>query len=420
MLAKVPPSIGAALLEATFKAFAEVVKAAIINKVDFVVIAGDVYDGASHSTRAQIRFAEELEKLDACGISCFVAHGNHDPLEAWYAQYRLPATVHQFGAAEVECVPVIRDSEIVANVYGISHGRYNIEENLVKRFSKIDKTAFSIGVLHCNVGNLNADRYAPCTIENLAVVGMDYWALGHVHTQQILYDNNPMIIYPGNTQGVSVRETGPRGCYLVEIDEQCNIKPTFIETGVIRWEQRSITITGMTGLYELMSAMQALKEEVRCQARGRGVILRISLTGRGMLDKALRGLSSVISLDVEEDLAAQLRLNEEHRPDFVWIEAISVCTRPEIDIAARRKTPDFVGDFLKRFSEVRAGLDGLNPGEKREELIKIICRLVQNRPEFNKISFMLEQFSTEELISLLEEAEMLGLNLLVAGEETCE
>ncbi|MDD4600174.1 hypothetical protein SDC9_04020 [bioreactor metagenome] len=415
---KVPPQIGTALREATFQAFEKVIQAAVEHQVDFVVVAGDVYDGVRHSTRAQIRFAEALEILDSREIKSVIAHGNHDPLEAWYAQYRLPASVHRFGDQAVECVPIMKDGQTIANIYGISHGKYNVEENLAKHFTTVEPAVFSVGVLHCNVGNLNDDRYAPCTLEDLRTAGIDYWALGHVHTRKILQDKRPCVIYPGNTQGVSIREIGPRGCCLVAVDEHRNVVSTFIDTDIIRWEKREVSINEMTELHDVMMALRKYKEEVRGQAEGRGTILRVGLIGRGPLDSVLRGTSKVMPLSLEEDLMAQLRLNEEKRSDFVWLESLQVQTRPAIDIEVRRTTPDFVGDFLRRSAEMRESLAGLGPSEQREALQKVISGFLAKRQEFNKISFMLEQMTADDLMGLLEEAETLGLNLLVEGEET--
>jgi len=417
MFDKVPPAIGLALQDATFRAFDKVVQAAVLHQVDFVVIAGDIYDGVRHSTRAQIKFAEALEELTGQGIKCLIAHGNHDPLEAWRAQYSLPNGVHRFGFETVECVPVAKEGKVIANIYGISHAVFNVEENLAKRFKHIDKSIFSVGVLHCNVGKMNDDRYAPCSLEDLRQSGLDYWALGHVHTKSVLSPEQPCVIYPGNTQGVSIRETGPRGCYLIEVDEHGKVTPIFISTEVIRWEKAECNIAGMEQLNELIASLHKIKDDVRRAAEGRGTILRIGLVGRGTLDKALRGTSKAFSLNLESDLIEHLRQNEDTRTDFVWLESIAVNTRPEIDLEIRRKAPDFVGDFLRRSAEVRQSIACLNPLDKRQELKKVISGYLGGRPEFNKISFILEDMADDELFRLLEEAETIGLNLLVDGEE---
>ncbi|MPN07367.1 hypothetical protein SDC9_154633 [bioreactor metagenome] len=281
----------------------------------------------------------------------------------------------------------------------------------------MDSSIFSVGVLHCNVGKMNDDRYAPCSLEDLRLAGLDYWALGHVHTKSVLSHEQPCVVYPGNTQGVSIREVGPRGCCLVEVDENGKATPAFISTEAIRWEKAECDISGMQQLNELMTDLREIKENVRRIAEGRGTILRIGLFGRGPLDKALRGTSKVFSLNLEEDFIEHLRQNEEKRTDFVWLESLVVNTRPEIDLDIRRKTPDFVGDFLRRSAEVQQSIAGLSPSDKRDELKKVISSYLVSRPEFNKISFMLEDMTADELYNLLEDAETVGLNLLVDGEE---
>ena len=76
---------------------------------------------------------------------------------------------------------------------------------------------FNIGLLHtCATGREGHDRYAPCTVDDLRAKGYDYWALGHVHTREILATATRPIVFPGNIQGRHIRETGPKGCLLVD------------------------------------------------------------------------------------------------------------------------------------------------------------------------------------------------------------
>lgn len=417
MFEKVPPALAELLYEATFKAFSNVVAAAILHNVEFVVIAGDIYDGIRHSIRAQIKFAEELEKLARHGIKCFIAHGNHDPLEAWQAQYDMPGNVHCFGAKDVECVRVSKDGQVIANIYGISHGSYNVEDNLALRFKIGESDVFSVGVLHCNVGRLNEDRYAPCALHDLEVAGIDYWALGHVHTKQQLKEQNPCVIYPGNTQGLNIREQGERGCFLVEVDQIGNIKTTFISTDVIRWQKAECNISKMEHLTDLVAELRSIIESTRKKAQGRGSILRIELVGRGALDKVVRGHSKDVAGNVEEDLLEHLRENEEARSDFVWLESIIISTKSEIDIEARRKAPDFIGDFLRRSMEIRNSLTRLEQSKENKAVHEIVRNYVSKRPEFNKISFILDSMDERELLAVLDDAENIGLNLLIEGEE---
>ena len=100
------------------------------------------------------------------------------------------------------------------------------------RLGEVDESAFTIGLLHANVGgNTDHALYAPCSLEDLAQSGIDYWALGHVHTRQVLRERTPTVVYPGNPQGRHPNETGARGVYLVEVDDYRQRRPGFSPYG---------------------------------------------------------------------------------------------------------------------------------------------------------------------------------------------
>ncbi|MGB9596744.1 MAG: metallophosphoesterase family protein, partial [Candidatus Poribacteria bacterium] len=245
--------IAESLREATFESFRNIVDLAIEENADFIIISGDVYDGASKNIRTQYRFNQLLERAADSGIQCFLAHGNHDPLSTWESSLKLPNNVHRFGCDGVEKSTAKRDNEILAYIYGISYRQREIKTNLASQFPQKNNTEpFSIGVLHCNVGGISGyDNYAPCTIDDLVKCGLDYWALGHVHNKITLRDNYPCVVYPGNSQGRNIRETGEKGCYLVQVDEDKNIETNFIPTDTIRWFAKKINISNIDNIQNL-------------------------------------------------------------------------------------------------------------------------------------------------------------------------
>jgi DNA repair exonuclease SbcCD nuclease subunit len=402
-LQAVEPQIAAVLRQATFKAFDNVIHLAIQERVDFLIVAGDVYDGADRSLRAQLKFRESLQRAFAAGIRCFVGHGNHDPLSGWEANLKMPQGVHRFGGQEVErLVAVERDGLPLAHIFGLSYPIREVKENLVSRFRRQESRPFAIGVLHCNVGgNPNHDNYAPCTVADLKAAGMDYWALGHVHAAQILKERESCIVYPGNTQGRNIREMGAKGCYLVRVDEQGRITLEFVATDVVRWFSFNIDLKEATTWDDLLEQLYRVREEVRAAAQGRAAILRLQISGRSDLHAALR------RAEAERDLVLQLREGETERPDFVWVESLQNWTRLPLDISQRLRNPDFIGDFLRAGENIRTGE---NPGG-------FLRRLLAERPESRVISGHLEQFSETDLLALLNDAETLGLDLLVPEED---
>ena len=197
-------SIGGTLRDATFRAFDRVVETCIERRVNFLLVAGDVYNGADRSLRAQLRFRDGLKRLGDVGIQAFVVHGNHDPLDGWTAKLEWPETVHFFGGDEPGTVTIEGEDGPIAVIHGMSFEKRDIKDNLSLGFparSKADEDLFHIGLLHCNVGSdTGHDPYAPCTLDDLISRGYDYCALGHVHTRAVL-NEEPDIHYAGNIPG---------------------------------------------------------------------------------------------------------------------------------------------------------------------------------------------------------------------------
>jgi DNA repair exonuclease SbcCD nuclease subunit len=57
------PAIADSLCSATFDAFNALIDLCIQKQIQFLLIAGDVYDGADRSLRAQLRFRDGLDRL---------------------------------------------------------------------------------------------------------------------------------------------------------------------------------------------------------------------------------------------------------------------------------------------------------------------------------------------------------------------
>jgi len=397
------PPIAAVLREATFTAFDRIIDLAIVEAVDFIIVAGDVHDAENRSLRAQLRFRDALRKAGEAGLRCFIAHGNHDPLSGWEARLTMPAEAQRFGGQSVECFTVERRGATLAHICGISYPVRDVTANLASGFRRDPEAPFAIGVLHCNVGgDPNHDNYAPCGLEDLAAAGMDYWALGHIHARKIMRDQGPCIVYPGNPQGRSRREMGPRGCYLVRVDGARRITPTFVATDVVRWFMEDLDIAGLSSWDDLLDELSRVQEEVRAGAEGRAVILRLNLTGRGELHRELAK-----RIDLERDLAEPLREGEPERPDFVWVESVQNRTRPPLDLGQRRLVQDFVGDFLNAAQNLRARE---NPGT-------VLREVLSRRPEHRVIAAGLEQLADGELLAILNDAEILGVDQLLPEED---
>lgn len=386
--------------KATFKAFEKVVDAALENRVDAILISGDVYNGDHHSLSAQMAFARELYRAAQGGIEIFMVHGNHDPGEAWRADIPLPETVHIFPADQVTSIPLMKDGEKAATIYGISYKTRHVKENLAKEFHREKDDGFAIGMLHTDMGGADSP-YAPCMADDLKAAGMDYWALGHVHTRKTV-STSPYIVYPGNTQGLSLREIGPRGCYLVDVGAYGTVTLKFIETDTIRWMDMTMDISAYSQTEELISAVTKRRSGLK-ELTGRPNIIRLVCTGSGPLHAVLS------SEDGRDFILQSLNDKEQFRYLFAWFVRLEDRTRTSIDLKERRELPDVTGNFLKAYD----ALNDLPVDKKKEEL----RTMAESQPEFVKYKKLLHSLPDESLLRSFRKAELLGAEMLTKEEE---
>jgi DNA repair exonuclease SbcCD nuclease subunit len=293
--------------------------------VDFLVIAGDLYNSSDHSLRAELAFQRAMRRLADAGIDAFVVRGNHDPADGWSAGLELPESVVVFPADRVERCEVIRDGEVLCAVYGRSFGTRQVTENLALGFSREDGDPYAVAVLHANVGQREGwDNYAPCAVDDLRAAGMDYWALGHIHVAGRVSDIPPAV-YSGSTQGLDPTEEGARGCYVVHLDEDGAIEE-FVETSSIRWRGLEIDTSEIQDIDELRTALEDACSGVRESSAGRPTIVRLGLTGRSTVhaDVSRTGFLS--------DLVADLRQEQLDLDPWIWVDRVRDRTKPALDL----------------------------------------------------------------------------------------
>lgn len=366
-LRDVDKRVGERLRQSTFEAFNNLVNLCIDEQVDFLVIAGDIYDGADRSVRAQLRFRDGMRRLSEAGISAYIVHGNHDPLDGWLSAVSWPDGVHVFGP-EPEWKTVELNGEPLAAIQGVSFPTREVRENLVARFETPEvNSPFTIGLLHCNVGgNPNHDNYAPCTLDDLKLTALDYWALGHVHTRQTLRRQNPAVVYPGNMQGRHPNEDGPRGCVMVDVSEEGNINTRFHALDVVRWEPTEVDISEIASIDKLQDAIEQRLDDLGVKAEGRDVICSLTLSGRGTMHNELVRQGAV------DDLLTELRATASESP-WVWVERIYDRTRPEFDLQSRSEADDFLGAALRTVN------DALDDKEGIGELAQVVGEVFTGR-----------------------------------------
>ena len=275
---------------ASRRAFAEMVTLAIREEVDLVVIAGDLYDGDWDDHNTGLYFVGEAAKLTTAGIPLVVIRGNHDAANVMTSSLPLPqnpdGTDILLDAHRVETRTF---EKIGISVHGQSFATEAVTDNLSLAYPPPRSGTANLGLLHTSLtGAENHDRYCPTTPNILTDKGYDYWALGHIHTRADHgLDGGPPLVFPGNLQGRSVRECGPRGCVIVHIDDANRCRHRFEPLGDIEWHRLELDASDWSHPEDLFDAYRAEIRGRESELRGKLWITRVEVTGQTELHSTL-------------------------------------------------------------------------------------------------------------------------------------
>ena len=217
---------------ATRRAFDNLIDLTIEEEVDFVLIAGDLYDGDWKDYNTGLFFAARMGRLSKAGIKVFIVSGNHDAASQITKAMPLPDNVTLFSPRKPQSVKL---DDLGVIIHGQSYSFRAVTENLASQYPQNDSNYFNIGLLHTSLtGREGHEDYAPCTLDELKSKGYDYWALGHVHKREIVSED-PWIVFPGNIQGRHIKETGAKGATLVTVEDGRITAVEERELDVLRW-----------------------------------------------------------------------------------------------------------------------------------------------------------------------------------------
>jgi len=384
------------LLAATFAALARLVDLCLSCRAEFLLLAGDLFDGPRLSLRAQVRLRQELARLAQGGIDTFIAWGNHDYLAASAPHLDWPPRVEVCPPGEVAQYEVRRGGATLARIFGVSHANPAERENLAAQFPPAPSGPLAIGLLHANLDHSPGhDDYAPCSLADLARTGYDYWALGHIHQPGVRRLAQPTVVYPGNPQGRHLKEAGCRGCYVVEVDGHA-LEPRFQETGVITWETRHLDVSDISRLIGVADRLQEAVEAARPEPPAQGRIVRFTLTGRGPVHRDLRLPGN------QEDLLDEARRQGQNQRPWVWVESLVLATAAEQDLEALATGSDLAAMILEMMAAAQAQPD--LPADLQEALKSLYLRPQGRRslPPLESLNWPeLAAQATEEILARL-------------------
>jgi DNA repair exonuclease SbcCD nuclease subunit len=324
---------------ATRRALEALVDLCLSEPADFLLLAGDLFDGDWKDYGTGLFFVRQMTRLRDAGIPVYLVRGNHDAASHVTKHLRLPEGVHELDSRRP--VTLTLETHGVA-IHGQSFATRAVTDDLAARYPAPRPGVFNIGLLHtCADGRPGHDPYAPCTVASLAAKGYDYWALGHVHAREVL-STDPWIVFPGNLQGRHARELGPKGATVVTVEDGRVRAAQPRALDAVRWLAADVAADDARSVDDVLEACRGALDRALVDAEGRLGAVRVTVRAapqvhRGLLADPDRWTQQVRALAIEVG------------GDGLWVERVRF-TRAE-----RPAPVGASGDLLAQFSRaVRA------------------------------------------------------------------
>ncbi len=361
-------AVAARFAHAGRAAVAALMHETIASEAKFLIIAGDIFDRDWKDVSTGLFFVRALGELHRAGVPTFLIRGNHDAQSAMSRGLPYPPNVHLFDARRAETKTL---DDLGVALHGRSFPDRAVPDDFVKSYPARREGWLNIGVLHTGLdGARGHESYAPCTVEDLNRFGYDYWALGHIHAAEIV-SRNPWIVYPGNLQGRSPRETGAKGAMRVSVEDGRIVAVEPVPLDAARWAHESVDVSACADESDVLSRIAAGLSRAHETAEGRPLAARLTLTGvtptharlvarREFIEDEARVLGFQLAGDCwVERVKIGTRAPEERQvaeADALDIDALVGATSEEPEFAA--VVADIVASVADKLPrELRASLD---------------------------------------------------------------
>jgi len=284
-----------------FATFAEIVADAVKERVDFVLIGGDLFHTGQILPRTFAKTIETLQPLKDAGIPCLAVEGNHDWIHrrdsvSWMealSQLGYLCLLRPERTAEGDYLFAPFDPESGAggrmevggvNVYGL--GYIGSQAGIhVPRICQAVATSRNILLFHVGVwtfspveiGNIRPDEALPLAER------FDYVALGHGHKPYIVAtpQGRPYAFNPGSPDCVNFgEERYDKGYYLVSLGDagvshlfrRCNPRPMFVLT---------LDLDGAANAGEALERFSSqMRDKLPAGGDPRQPLIEVKLTGK--------------------------------------------------------------------------------------------------------------------------------------------
>jgi len=309
-VAYLPTELRSLFRSAAQQAARRVFDVAIEEKVDFVILAGDIIQPSSSGVAAAARLREQFERLDEAGIPIYWLSGRVDEKGRWPKSVLLPENVHRFVAGQADIVTYSIDGNEVVHIIGVGHG---IELDDALELVPDDDEIPVIVVAHGRISKQVRSQAEQAT----------YWALGGKHRATPI-ECDSTAWYAGTNQGRSPREGDSHGCLVVELTLDGSVQVEKVPTDVARFRQEHFFVPPEAGQNDLRKLLTERERELARRFPDQSLLVTWELEGPNRL--ARQWSQSEVVQDALDSLNGNKKANKpniwhlgiEWSPTFDW------------------------------------------------------------------------------------------------------
>ena len=251
------------------KVFKKVIEYIKENGVDFLFIAGDLYE-QQYIRKSTIEYINELFK-EIPNTKIYISPGNHDPYikNSYYNQFKWNDNVYIFSS---KFERLTSDS---VDIYGYGFDDFYCTDCGIENLEIEDKTKTNILVIHSTIdgANLEEKQYNSIPRRVLEEKGFDYVATGHIHKLDYKTYPNQKIVYPGSLISLGFDELGEHGMIVGEIQEDKQLKIQFVPLSEDNFEEIEFDVTDIISKDELIEKINDLDIQ-------NNQLIKVILTGK--------------------------------------------------------------------------------------------------------------------------------------------
>ncbi|WP_409299876.1 exonuclease SbcCD subunit D [Peribacillus sp. SCS-155] len=309
----------------------------------FIIIAGDLYDGDWKDYNTGLFFINQMVRLQKEGIMVYQIRGNHDASSQITKELKLPENVKELSVHTPETIIL---EELKVAIHGQGFSSRSVMDNLAVQYPQRKEGYLNIGILHTSAtGREGHEHYAPCSLDDMKSKGYDYWALGHIHIRELLSEQNPVILFPGNIQGRHIKETGEKGCTFVHVRDGEIESFRHHSLDVVRWKICEVNVTGAESLDDIVDKARSQLELTYDHAEGRFLAVRFLIHGSCAVHQELFINKEKVINDIRS-LSLEVGSGE------IWIEKVKIETTNSVNINELKENSTPIASILDYLSSI--------------------------------------------------------------------